>query len=560
MSAKVAYFSMEIALDRRMPTYSGGLGVLAGDTIRAAADLKVPMVAVTLLHRKGYFHQRLDESGCQTETVAEWTPEDILTELPVRAEVKVEGRTVRLKAWQYEAPGRDGGTVPVYLIDAGLAENTEWDRTLTYHLYGGDAHYRLCQEVVLGIGGVRLLRALGHDDISHFHLNEGHAALLTLELLDEAARAAGRTSFNHEDAEVVRKQCVFTTHTPVSAGHDKFPLDLAKRVLMREELSDMSEIFCVDGMVNMTGLALNLSSYVNGVAKRHAEVSRMMFAEYTIDSITNGVHVPTWTSEAFAAVFDRHIPGWREDSFSLRYALGIPHQEIREAHGQAKRRLIEYVNGQTQAGLREDVLTLGFARRAAAYKRADLLLHDIERLKAIARSAGELQVVYAGKAHPRDNEGKEQIKRVFQAREALRGHVNIIYLADYSWELGALVTSGVDVWLNTPHPPMEASGTSGMKAAINGVPSLSILDGWWLEGCIEGRTGWAIDPGVVDSDNRTEQDAAALYAKLEKVVIPLYYGDRAGFIDVMVHAIALNGSFFNTHRMVLEYVSKAYLG
>lgn len=559
MSPKVAYFSMEIALDARMPTYSGGLGVLAGDTIRAAADLKVPMVAVSLLHRKGYFHQQLDDSGWQTETPAGWVPQDLLTELPARAEVAVEGRTVRLKAWQYEVNGRDGWTVPVYLIDADLPENTEWDRTLTDHLYGGDEHYRLCQELVLGIGGLRLLRALGHDDVGRFHLNEGHAALLTLELLDEAAREAGRTSFNRKDVETVRQQCVFTTHTPVPAGHDKFPLDLAARVLGRTELAEIQDIFCHEGLVNMTGLALNLSAYVNGVAKKHAEVSRLMFAEYTIDSITNGVHVPTWTSEAFAALFDRYIPGWREDSFSLRYAFGIPRQDIWEAHGQAKRRLMEHVNGQTDTQLREDVLTLGFARRAAAYKRADLLLHDIERLKAIAASAGAFQVVYAGKAHPRDNDGKQQIKRVFQLREALRGRVNIVYLPDYDWQLGALVTAGVDVWLNTPQPPMEASGTSGMKAALNGVPSLSILDGWWIEGCIEGRTGWAIDPGVVDNDNRSARDAAALYDKLEKVVIPMYYGNREDFIDVMVHAIALNGSFFNTHRMVLEYVSKAYL-
>jgi len=559
MSPKVAYFSMEIALDARMPTYSGGLGVLAGDTIRAAADLKVPMAAVSLLHRKGYFHQQLDDSGWQTETPAGWVPEDLLTELPARAEVAVEGRTVRLKAWQYDVNGRDGWTVPVYLIDADLPENTDWDRTLTDHLYGGDEHYRLCQELVLGIGGLRLLRALGHDDIGRFHLNEGHAALLTLELLDEAAREAGRTPFNREDVETVRQQCVFTTHTPVPAGHDKFPLDLAVRVLRRTELSEMQDVFCHEGLLNMTGLALNLSGYVNGVAKKHAEVSRLMFAEYTIDSITNGVHVPTWTSEAFAALFDRYIPGWREDSFSLRYAFGIPRQEVWEAHGQAKRRLIEHVNGQAEAQLREDVLTLGFARRAAAYKRADLLLHDIERLKAIAASGGVFQVIYAGKAHPRDNEGKEQIKRVFQLRGALRGGVNIVYLPDYDWQLGALMTAGVDVWLNTPQPPMEASGTSGMKAALNGVPSLSILDGWWIEGCIEGRTGWAIDPGVVDNDNRSARDAAALYDKLEKVVIPLYYGNREGFIDVMVHAVALNGSFFNTHRMVLQYVSKAYL-
>ena len=558
MNVRIAYFSMEIALEPGMPTYSGGLGVLAGDTLRAAADLKVPLAAVTLLYRKGYFCQRLDASGWQREEPNEWAVEDFLTELPTRASVTVEGRTVYFRAWRYEVKAAEGFTVPVYLLDTDVPENAAWDRTLTHHLYGGDAHYRLCQEVVLGIGGVRMLRALGHNTIARFHLNEGHAALLTLALLDEQATLDGRNAFTRADVNTVRQLCVFTTHTPVPAGHDKFPLELAMRVLGRKEIPEMQDVFCNDGLLNMTHLALNISDYVNGVAKKHAEVSRLMFAEYPINAITNGVHVPSWVSPSFAALFDRHIPGWREDSFSLRYAFRIPPQEIWDAHCEAKRRLIEYVNRETNTGMREDRLTLGFARRATAYKRADLFLHDIDRLQAIAANTGEFQVVYAGKAHPHDHEGKEQIKRIFQARDALKDRVQIVYLANYNWDLGALMTAGVDVWLNTPQPPQEASGTSGMKAALNGVPSLSILDGWWIEGCIEGKTGWAIDPGPVDNDRRTSSDAAALYDKLDKVIIPLYTKNRQGFIDVMSHAIALNGSFFSTQRMVLEYTLKAY--
>lgn len=559
MSVRVAYFSMEIALEPCMPTYSGGLGVLAGDTLRAAADLKVPLAAVTLLYRKGYFRQQLDASGWQREEPNEWRVEDCLTELPARASVTIEGRTVYFRAWQYDVKAAEDFTVPVYLLDTDVAENAAWDRTLTDHLYGGDAHYRLCQEVVLGVGGVRILRALGHHSIARFHLNEGHAALLTLALLDEHAARDGRNTFTRGDVDAVRQSCVFTTHTPVPAGHDKFPVELAMRVLERQEISEMPDVFCYDGLLNMTHLALNLSDYVNGVAKKHAEVSRLMFAEHPIDAITNGVHAPSWVSPPFAALFDRHIHGWREDSFSLRYAFRIPPKEIWDAHCEAKRRLIEYVNRETGTGMREDRLTLGFARRATAYKRPDLFLHDIDRLKAIAAKTGPFQLVYAGKAHPHDHEGKERIKRIFQARDALKEHVQIVYLADYDWDLGALMTAGVDVWLNTPQPPQEASGTSGMKAALNGVPSLSILDGWWIEGCIEGKTGWAIDPGPMANDRRTSSDAAALYDKLEQVIIPLYTKDRPDFIDVMVHAIALNGSFFNTQRMVLEYALKAYL-
>lgn len=556
----IAYFSMEIALAAAMPTYSGGLGVLAGDTCRSAADLKVPLVAVSLVHRKGYFHQRLDAAGAQTEAPVPWSLDDYLQELAARASVTIEGRPVQLRAWRYDVKGLGEYAVPVYLLDTDLLENSAWDRTLTDHLYGGDAHYRLCQEVVLGIGGVRMLRALGFNRLRQYHMNEGHASLLTLELLDEAVARAGRSSPTHEDVAAVHGQCIFTTHTPVPAGHDQFSMDLVTRVLGRRDVYDMKDVFCCDGALNMTYLALNLSHYVNGVAKRHGLVAQHMFANYVIDAITNGVHAPTWTSASFQQLFDRHIPGWRGDNFSLRSALSIPAAEIWDAHQAEKRHLIQYVNGENNAGMDCDVFTIGFARRATAYKRPDLLLRDIERLKQIARRAGPFQVIYAGKAHPRDQPGKDLIRHVFEVKLALGNEIKIAYLANYDFRLGQLMTSGCDLWLNTPQPPLEASGTSGMKAALNGVPSLSVPDGWWLEGCIEGLTGWAIGADAREPEKRENgaKDAASLYAKIEQTVIPTFYADRQRYVEIMQHAIALNGSFFNTQRMLQEYVLKAY--
>jgi glycogen phosphorylase len=556
----IAYFSMEIGLITDMPTYSGGLGVLAGDTIRAAADLKVPVVAVTLLHRKGYFYQRLDSSGQQIEEPVDWAVNDFLTELPQRTSVTIEDRTVFLRAWKYVIAGPGDFSVPVYFLDADLPENSEWDRKLTHYLYGGDRHYRLCQEIILGIGGVRMLRALGHQAIERYHMNEGHSSLLALELLDEEAARAGRQTPIREDIEAVRQKCVFTTHTPVPAGQDQFPMDLVNRVLGRREVDEMRDVFCCGDLLNMTYLALNLSRYVNGVAKRHGEVSRLMFAGYNIDAITNGIHAATWTAASLARLYDRYIAGWHQDNCSLRYALSIPKQEIWQAHTTAKRELLHHVNLETNTGMDLDLLTIGFARRAAAYKRADLLFSDIERLRAIVSRSGGLQIVYAGKAHPQDEAGKEQIRKVCSARDLLRDKIKIAYLQNYSMEIGKMMTAGVDIWLNTPLPPMEASGTSGMKAAVNGVPSLSVLDGWWIEGCIEGVTGWSIGPpdGEMSASADHSKDAASLYDKLERIIMPLFYSQRDDLLDVMRHAIALNGSFFNTHRMLQQYLLKAY--
>jgi len=557
---KIAYFSMEVGLETDMPTYSGGLGVLAGDTIRSAAELNVPMVAVTLLHREGYFYQKLDENGVQNEEPVQWIVEDFLMPLDEIVTVNLEDRQVKLKAWKYEVNRLGRNSVPVYFLDTNLPDNSDWDRTLTDHLYGGDTYYRLCQEIILGIGGVRMLRALKYNQIDRFHMNEGHAGFLTLELLKEQCEAAGRDSISEEDIEVVRSKCVFTTHTPVPAGQDKFPMEEVKKLLNNHPCLQVSDLITHDGALNMTYLALTLSHYVNGVAKKHGEISSHMYAPYRIDSITNGVHVTTWTSQPFRDLFDKYIPGWREDNFNLRYALSIPGPEIWQAHIQAKRELIHYVNRETNKGMDTDILTLGFARRAATYKRADLLLSDIERLKEVYSKAGPFQIIYAGKAHPKDQQGKELIQRIFQAINVLNSDIKISYLENYDIQLGKLLTAGVDVWVNTPMPPLEASGTSGMKAALNGVPSFSILDGWWIEGCIEGITGWSIGHNGrnTETERNTEQDASALFDKLESTIIPLYYNRPEQFRCIMSHCIALNGSFFNTQRMVQQYVLKAY--
>ena len=555
---KIAYFTMEVGLRTEMPTYSGGLGVLSGDTLRAAADLRAPIVAVTLLHRQGFFRQHLAADGTQTESAPQWDPAQFLEPVAGTVTLPLEGRDVRLRAWLYRIAGAGGAEVPLYMLDADMPENDPEDRALTGQLYGGDQRYRLRQEAILGIGGVAMLRALGYDSIETYHMNEGHSALLTIALLDEAKGQASAPS--EGDIASVRGRCVFTTHTPVPAGHDRFPLELVRSVLGEAIATTVERLPCrEDELLNMTFLGLFFSRYVNGVARRHGQVAQPLYPGYKIESITNGVHAGNWVSEPFAELFDREIPNWRFDNHYLRQALNLRVDDILQAHQRAKRQLFTEIEQRTGIILDSSVMTIGFARRAAAYKRADLLFTDLNRLKRIAGGTGPFQIVFAGKAHPRDQAGKEVIHSIFGGIAALRNEVKIAYLENYDLNLGKLLTAGVDVWLNTPQPPLEASGTSGMKAALNGVPSLSILDGWWIEGCIEGITGWAISNknGHMEGDERA-RDAASLYDKLEKTVLPLYLQNRSGFIDVMRHAIALNGSFFNTHRMLQQYVIKAY--
>jgi starch phosphorylase len=556
-AANVAYFSMEIALQAELPTYAGGLGVLAGDTLRSAADLGLSLAGVTLAHRKGYFQQQLDSQGNQTEADAPWAPEKALEPAEATVSVVIEGREVKIRAWRFTVVGIGGHRVPVYLLDTDLAENSAWDRTLTDYLYGGDERYRLCQEAVLGIGGVRMLEALGYDGVPTFHMNEGHSALLALALLEQRMGGGPPRTPSEADVEAVRERCVFTTHTPVPAGTDRFAPGLVRQVLGDARADALENSGCCQGgVLNMTYLALRFSRYINGVAMRHGELSQGMYPRYPIRAITNGVHAVTWTAPAFRALYDRHVPEWRRDNQYLRYAVGIPPEEIADAHRQAKAALLEQVRTATGVGLDPNVMTLGFARRATGYKRADLIFSNLDRLRSLAQRAGPLQMIFAGKAHPRDEGGKEMIRRVFTAARSLEGVIPIVYLADYDLRWGQWMTSGADLWLNTPHRPYEASGTSGMKAALNGVPSLSVPDGWWYEGHFEGVTGW--DVGHEEPSEDPVAEADSLYEKLELLILPMFYARRSQYVEVMRSTIALNGSFFNTQRMMGQYALNAY--
>lgn len=554
----VAYFSMEIGLDASIPTYSGGLGVLAGDTLKAAADLGLPIAGVTLLHRKGYFTQRLDPTGVQVESPAEWSPSAHFEEMPQRVRIRVDGEDVALRCWRYLVVGYGGREVPVYFLDADLAENSTAMRALTDYLYGGDDRYRLCQEVVLGMGGVTMLRALGYANLRAFHMNEGHSALLTLALLEEQVGGRGLAAVGRADQEAVRERCVFTTHTPVPAGHDQFRVALVREILGDARVDGLIQLgCCVDDKLNMTYLALSLSRYVNGVAMRHGQVSRGMFPNYPIASITNGVHGGTWTSAPFQELFDTYIPRWRADVQNLRYAVSIPLEDVRRAHGACKARLLEIIYQRTGRRLDPSAMAIGYARRAATYKRADLIFSDLDRLRQIAHTVGPIQLVYAGKAHPRDGEGKAMIRRVFEAGAILGDAVEVVYLENYDMEMASYLIAGVDLWLNTPHKPQEASGTSGMKAALNGVPSLSVLDGWWIEGHVEGVTGWSIGDSW-EGEPDPARESLSLYDKLERLILPMFYGSPSAYAQVMRSSISLNGSFFNARRMVLQYRENAY--
>lgn len=551
---RVAYFSMEIALRSEIPTYSGGLGVLAGDSMRSAADLDLPMIGVTLVSRAGYFRQGIAD-GRQVESPDPWQPEQWCRRLPARVAVPIGDRDVWIGAWLHTVQGHRGGAVPVILLDTDLADNTPEDRQITAVLYGGDDAYRLRQEMVLGIGGVRMLAALGVQ-VRKYHLNEGHAAFLTLELLRRyahSAREAGTAP--HHDVAAVRSRCVFTTHTPVDAGHDQFPYGMAEPLL--GDLAERAELRSLAGedRLNMTRLALNLSEHVNGVARRHAEVSRRMFPGYEVRAITNGVHPWTWAADSFRGLYDRHLPRWCHEPELLMRADTIPDEELRAAHAEAKAALAQEI---VRAGWRApdtSIATLGFARRMTAYKRADLLFSDLDRLRAIARRH-PFQVVLAGKAHPQDAGGKQLIERLHRYTSELQGTVRVVFLPDYDIRIARLLVAGVDVWLNTPQRPLEASGTSGMKAALNGVPNLSVLDGWWLEGWMEGVTGWAVG---ADGPPDDAADRASLYDKLGNVVLPLYYGDAAAWTRVMKGSISRNASYFNSHRMMRSYATEAYL-
>lgn len=537
---KVAYFSMEIGLNENIPTYSGGLGILAGDHLKSAADMNIPIVAVTLLYKRGYFIQTINPMGQQEELYPYFDPRAFMEPLPFKVTIKIEGRDVHIGVWKYNQIGING-RVPIYFLDTDLPVNAPEDRLITQYLYGGDRHTRICQEAVLGIGGYMALKRL-EKDITTYHMNEGHAVFLTLALLKDSAG----------NEQKVRDQCVFTTHTPVPAGHDKFPYDLATSIL-RDYLPANIKRLAGDDLLNTTVLALNLSRAANGVSELHGEISRQMFPGFNIGHITNGVHHLSWTGPEFRALFDAHLPSWREHPQVLSEVHSIPDEEFQLAKISAKRRLINYVNGVSAAGFTEEFLTICFARRATAYKRATLIFSDIEYLSNL--SLDRVQFIFAGKSHPQDDSGKQLIKEIINIGKQHEQKLRLVFLPNYNIWLAALMTQGTDVWLNTPRRPREASGTSGMKVCFNGGINMSVLDGWWREACHNRVNGWAIG----DDEDQNDEDAVAdLYQDLGDMVTT-YYANPKHWMNIMKSSVADVAPVFNTHRMVMEYVHKYYV-
>ncbi|MEM2619301.1 MAG: alpha-glucan family phosphorylase [Candidatus Hadarchaeales archaeon] len=534
---KVAYLSMEIGIDPSIHTYAGGLGILAGDTLKTLSERGIPAVGLTLLYRKGYLKQRLVER----KELQEEDPWDTsqLRELKPRISVSIGGKEVRVRAFEKDLSGR--ATVPVIFLDTSLDENPEEFRDLTDYLYGGvkypdDRRYRLMQEVVLGMGGVRMLEALGYEP-EKYHLNESHTALACLELLSKLG-----------EVEKVRERCIFTSHTPLPTGHEQFPYQLAEEVLGK--LPQQVKELAGRENLNLTKLALSLSGFTNAVSRRHRETMEQMFPEHRIEAITNGVHSLTWTSESFKKLFDRYLPGWRDDPFRLKHATMIPDEEIWRAHETEKRKLLEFIERKTGVKLHLGIFTLGFARRMTVYKRPLLIFRNIPELLKVG--SGKLQLVFGGKAYPTDKEGRESIRKILGLAGKLWGKIGVVYLENYGMEEARYLTAGVDLWLSLPERPLEACGTSGMKAAHNGIPQLGIPDGWWAEGCIEGVTGWSVGEEKVRK-MQDAQDAKALYSKL-RIIIPTFY-NRRKWVWIMKQTIAHTASYYNTHRMVQEYYS-----
>jgi len=556
-NTRIAYFTMEIALRPEMHTYSGGLGVLAGDTARSCADLELPMVFVSLLSRLGYLKQSIDESGNQIEEADPWTPNDHATALRAKVAVEIANREVWVRPWLHTLTSPIGHPIPVLLLDTDLNENHPEDRRITDALYGGDDEYRLKQEIVLGICGLRILQALGFN-ITTFHMNEGHAALAAVDLLRRYPLHPGQVRPGQMKYDIgrVRNACVFTTHTPVESGHDQFDYGLVHQLLAAYIDIDQLKLLAGEKSLNMTLLALRLSGYVNGVAERHALTAAKMFGGYKVRAITNGIHLPSWVHPRFAETYTSRFPQWGLEPEVLVRADQLPDDEVWNAHSAARGDLVKLVRDRTGTELDPNLALVGFARRMTAYKRPDLLFSDIPRLLRICERH-PFQLVMAGKAHRRDHAGKAAIARVNALARELKDKIKIVFLPNYDLALARVLVPGVDIWLNTPVPPMEASGTSGMKAAANGVLNLSVLDGWWVEACIDGVNGWSVG----DDDHADGRDAQAgdLYDKLDRVVLPAFYQDRDHWIWMMKQSISKVAYHFNTQRMMRRYAAEAYL-
>lgn len=540
----IAYFSLEIALDEKLKTYAGGLGVLAGDILRSAADAGFPMIGLSLLNRCGYLRQKISASGIQTTVPEHRLNYSLLTEEKKRVVVSLGKDKVVLRMWRYEVVGATGESIPVYLLDSNLPENKASLRSLTDRLYTSDKAQRLRQEIILGRGGVKALSVLGYKKINKYHLNEGHGSLAALELfLNSKNRSlAGKI-------KEARARCVFTVHTPLPSAQDTFDWDF----FFKHQNDWPTELnFLVEsGKINLTKVGLYFGGYINAVSLRHGEVSRQMFPGFKIDSITNGVNAPFWVTKEMRGLYDKYLPNWSNNYKIFAKADCIPSTEIALAHAGAKRRLLSLIKKSTGQGLREDLFTIVFARRFTAYKRPELIFKDVDRLLALSRKFGSLQIIFAGKAHESDENGQALIKFVWDMKKRLAGKVEIVFLSNYGLKEAKLLVSGADLWLNTPLPPFEASATSGMKAAQNGVPQLSTFDGWWREGYVRGKTGWTILENKKSGQNN-------LYDLLEKDILPLYYQRTSAWPELMRSTIKFNAAVFNTARVLEEYNRRAY--
>lgn len=551
-NALVAYISMEIGVESSIPTYSGGLGVLSGDTVRSAADLEIPMVAVCLCYSSGYFYQLFNEKGEQKEKEIEWNFFYEFEKVVKPIRIMIENKEVLVSAWRYRVIGQSGHIIPVYLLTTDVEGNEEWMKKMTGSLYDSTSRWnRIVQEIILGIGSVKLLKSLDYKNLEVYHLNEGHGSFSIVELYNELG-----------SLEEVKKRIVFTTHTPVPAGHDRFDEQLVQKVFENRFPPELRKLADDNGSLNMTFLGMNASRYKNGVSKKHSEISKKMFPHNNIDSITNGVHLPFWISKPIRKILDRKWPNWKANPKLLQNAIELDDLELFDAHIENKFNLINYQKGHSWNLLDEELITFGFARRFATYKRATLIFQDLDRLGLLCQ--GKAQFIFAGKAHPKDTMGKEYIKKIYESAGYLYDNyrVKVVLMENYNMDLAHMLISGVDVWLNTPERYREASGTSGMKAALNGVLNCSILDGWWLEGYrMNPMAGWAIgpndsnpnDPGV---SNDWKIDSNAFYEILEKEIIPTYM-NHDEWLFRSKNAISL-AAFFNTHRMVEEYAEKAY--
>jgi starch phosphorylase len=556
---KLAYFSLEIMLRTHIPTYAGGLGILAGDLLRSCADMKVPAVGITLVYNGKLFNQKFQPDGTQSYEEVDWRKNDQFTKLPQSICVTIDNQEVKVGVWRYDIVGFDEFIVPVYLLDTDHHDNEPWKKHITDNLYGG-GHDRICQEIVLGIGGVKMLRELGYKDVEQYHMNEGHAAFVPLELLAE----------NNYDEEKVRKMCVFTTHTPIPEGHDTFDYEFAYKYAGKYLTLNIKQL-ASEERLHMTKLALNMSHYSFGVSQKHGEVSRSMFPNNTIHAITNGIHDRTWACSNMQDLYNEYLPGWNEDPTKLKDApKNIPNDELWSAHQEAKKVLVNFVNHHLTSITSSEVtpsidelfdentLTIALARRPVAYKRPLMIYHEINRLVRMA--AGRIQIIQSGKSHPDDMVSQNFVKQILDYSKKLKGIVRIVYLENYSPKIARLLVSGCDVWLNTPRRPLEASGTSGMKAAVNGVLNFSVQDGWWIEGYhMNPQAGWTIGPldNSVAPSNDDNVDANDMYDKLEHEIIPMYYERREEWINRMKQAITL-GDYFSTNRCIKEYLEKAY--